>query len=192
MVQTAGVAVHNRPQVSRRRTRRRLRVGLTLVELSIAIALTGILLLGARLVLESSTLTLVRLVRSDERASGERVAEALVRQLAASAASTASLVGTPENVEFASWCDVPDGWLEPCTVQLQVLPEPGGSSVNLSINGNESFGVVRAEGAARFLFLQRANQAPGWVEHWSEEKMPIAIGIVLPGDTLLFRLGGVV
>ena len=117
------------------RATRGSRRGFTLVEVLVALALSGLVLLSAHallsgvgdrahaLALGADTLT--------ARATGARTLRLLVGQLEVGTPASGPFAGAPGEVSSTSWCDMPAGWQERCAVTLDFEAANG---VTLSIH----------------------------------------------------------
>lgn len=141
-----------------RRDPRPHRPGFSLVEVLIALAVTGVVLLGARHVIGQMADAARELTRSarilDADATAERLLRALAGRLEVGTSEAREFEGTPTAVQFSSWCEVPAGWLERCEVRvgfdtLGATRRDGGASLSLTLTTTSSTAGVRsATGAA--------------------------------------------
>ncbi len=172
----------------------RPRTGFTLLEVMLALAIGGIVLVAARGLVEDvadQADHLARAAAADaERANGERQLRTLVDRLEVGTPGSAAFFGDPVSAQFTTWCDTPAGWLERCTVTL-VFSTRGGAPalvVDLPVTGR----VVLARGFQRgtFLYLETAAGGGLWVSRWGPgPRAPLALGVVLDADTLILRVG---
>ena len=111
-------------------------MGFTLIEIVVALVVSAIVMLGARAMLGEVGDDALRIAaetrRLDAEANGERTMRSLVQQLDLSSGEASQFAGDPQHVSFASWCDVPSGWRERCSVTLSV--ERSGGNKALMIN----------------------------------------------------------
>ena len=106
------------------RASRRHSRGFTLIEVVIALTLSGIVLLGARALLseladgERRITESAAIVQAD--ANGERLLRTLLGRVDMGSSEQLRFGGTPTGARFTSWCDVPSGWIERCDVELAI------------------------------------------------------------------------
>ena len=105
------------------------RNGFTLIELVVAITLSGIVLLGARALWESLAGSVDRLraqVADDARdENGERLLRSLVGRLEVGTDQSREFAGDERHTTFTTWCEVPAGWQERCAATLAIEPDSG-------------------------------------------------------------------
>jgi prepilin-type N-terminal cleavage/methylation domain-containing protein len=166
------------------------RSGFTLIELMAALALTSVVLLGARALFD-------QLGESHARLKGQLVHDArdsnsmrLLHSLAANAErgdSTTPFTGTPTNARFRSQCLTAAGWMERCVVSLEVR-RADSTSIAVVIDDMAPLPIVSGIEANVLAYFDPER---GWLRDWSSRlTMPMAIGILDRGDTLVLRLGG--
>jgi prepilin-type N-terminal cleavage/methylation domain-containing protein len=122
----------------RGRRRRCAARGFTLLEVVVALAVGGVLLLGARRMLETvgdGAQGITEAAKAaDREANGERLLRALLGRLEVGTDSTRTFSGEEQAARFTSWCDVPAGWQERCIVTLVVGAGPGGATLTASLS----------------------------------------------------------
>jgi len=100
------------------------RAGFTLVELLVALTVSAVVLLGARMISESVADGAERVAdqsREDERtANGDHVLRTLLGHAEVATSETETFGGDSTHATFTSWCDVPAGWQERCQVTVRV------------------------------------------------------------------------
>jgi prepilin-type N-terminal cleavage/methylation domain-containing protein len=176
-----------------------VRRGFTLLEIVVAIAVAGVVLLGARTLLESLAATSRHLSgaagAADADANGERLLRTIVGRMEVAAESGLAFGGDEQSVRFTSWCDVPNGWLERCTVTLSVDSgsHPGESVVValLETRGrSERIALRRGFARGSFRYLNDPADGGTWLRMWGRGlSAPLAFGVLLDGDTLIVRIG---
>jgi hypothetical protein len=162
----------------------------------IALALGGVVLLGAHALLAELADEAQRLSQdaavSDREENGERLLRALVGRLEVGTGQMAQFSGEPTAARFTTWCDVPSGWLERCDVVLAID----------SLGPDERALVARYPDAGQTVLLRGVVQPGGlrylnsaadggeWFRTWARGiTAPIAIGVLFPHDTLIIRIG---
>jgi prepilin-type N-terminal cleavage/methylation domain-containing protein len=188
-----------------------LSLGFTLVEIMVAIAIGGLVLLGARSLLEALADEEGHVAREaaihDARANGERLLRDLVGRMEVGTTESGSFAGDPAEASFTSWCDVPAGWQERCRVTIAIEGGAGGAGSD----GTDPALVARFPGGRRVVlrtgfragelrYLNSASSGGQWFRQWGEGiTAPLAIGVLLERessdvegfvvDTLIVRIG---
>jgi prepilin-type N-terminal cleavage/methylation domain-containing protein len=172
----------------------RRRSGFTLIEVMVALVVSGIVLVGARAMLEvtadrAASITAAA-AAADRDANAERTLRALVERIEVGNGSTTDFAGDSAAAHLASWCDVPGGWQEQCTVTLGFERD----GARLALVARTSLGdvfVLRTGlrvGALRYLVDPKAGGA--WIRGWGAGiTAPLAIGIFTDRDTMIVRIG---
>lgn len=171
------------------------RRGFTLVELALAVALSGLAMLGAVLLMNQLHDSHVRLARRAEEAAREANGERLLRRLVLDAEpgadSTQWFYGDESSARFRSWCDVPAGWLERCGVMLALDRRDDSTAVDVMLTSGEALTLAVRPGDAQLRYLDRGARGSAWVARWTESVvLPEAIAIATPEDTILIPVGG--
>jgi prepilin-type N-terminal cleavage/methylation domain-containing protein len=168
--------------------------GFTLVEVVVALALSGIVLLGARMLLSELADGERRMTESaavvEADANGERLLRTLLGRLDMGASEQVRFGGTPNIVRFTTWCDVPAGWLERCDVELAI--ETRGDSGTLVARFRDGSVVPLRQGfhSGAFRYLNSPANGGEWFHRWGTGvAAPLALGVILDRDTLIVRIG---
>ena len=102
----------------------RVRRAFTLLEVVVALAVTGLILLGGRLLLEGVgriALSTTRAAEASDRAlNGDEVLRSLAGRLEIGTGGTHKFGGDERSVHFTTWCNTPQGWLERCDATIAV------------------------------------------------------------------------
>ncbi len=174
------------------------RRGFTLVEIIVAVALTGIVVtlvaemfraveVGARQV-ESHRAAL------DQRMNASRWLGRALGNLEVGTSGASSFRGDPDAIRFSTWLPSAQGWLEPTDIHLQL----GDSTVFVGLASGGAVKLWRGVGSLRIDYLLVPGSESGWVDRWeSPVSAPVAIRLRLARadssgavDTLLFAIGG--
>jgi prepilin-type N-terminal cleavage/methylation domain-containing protein len=178
------------------------RSAFTLLEIVVALALSGVVLLGGRLLFESLSAaagdTIQAARQADQLANGDRLLRSLVGRLEVGTDHARHFGGDERSVHFTTWCDTPAGWLERCDAVIAIESYDASPALVVHLTPGEPHGelgprtIVVAtgfrNGALRYLNDPRAGGQ--WFVRWGEAiSGPLALGIVLDGDTSIVRIG---
>lgn len=169
------------PAIGRRRR------GVTLVELLIAMVLTGILLMSATRIMSAVADGSTRARRDAEAAidagiGSERIAR-LIYNTMPPTDSTPALVGSADSITLVSRCPLPNGWLHRCRLLLEVRR-------NASVQAHFDNQVVSARmhiGAVVFRYL--GDSVADWRREWRDLSLPRAVGLIGATDTIVIPVG---
>ena len=172
----------------------RARAGFTIVELLVALAIAGTVVMTARMLLEElaadGDALLTEAMENDSRANAERSLRELVLRLEVGTSEERRFAGDERGARFTSWCDVPRGWLERCTVTLAIDRIGSEPAIVAALSTGEVLVLRRGFSTARLQYLGDAARGGTWFRSWGESiTAPLAIGLVFEADTLLLRIG---
>ena len=170
------------------------RDGFTLVEVLVALAIAGTVVVTARMLLEQLADDAERLVAhaatNDREANAERTLRELVLRLEVGTEDSRRFAGEERAARFTSWCDVPRGWQERCTVTLAIDTQGPEPVLVASLSTGELLVVRRDFSTAALRYLGDAARGGTWFRSWGESiTAPLAIGVVLDADTVILRIG---
>jgi prepilin-type N-terminal cleavage/methylation domain-containing protein len=170
--------------------------GFTLVEVMVALAVMGVVLVGARAMLEQVGDHAERIGAAAAEADRDGNADALLRSIAGRTHVSAlqgqevRFQGEPRMARFRSWCEVPDGWLEACDASLGLVQVEGKNVLALTLSTGELVPLRMGFERGEILYLREAGGGGGWLRAWgSSISAPLALGIVIDGDTTFVRIG---
>jgi prepilin-type N-terminal cleavage/methylation domain-containing protein len=170
------------------------RDGFTIMEVLVALALSTLVLLSAREILEAlgrHAQGVVRVARVvDGHANAEAEVHQVVRDLVVPREAVPSVTGNEDSTAFRSYCFSHLGWQEQCDVQLVVERAGARYRVNLHQKAEEPIVLGDDLRLAGIRYLVAANAGGQWTSHWESTLMvPQAIGVILDRDTLVLRVG---
>jgi prepilin-type N-terminal cleavage/methylation domain-containing protein len=170
------------------------RAGFTLLELVVALFVSGVVLVGARLIMESVADAAGRLhtaaEAADREANGERLLRTLFARLEVGTDSTREFGGDGRHVAFTTWCDVPDGWLERCQADVSIEAVAGGRALVAQLSTGERIVLRRGFGTGALRYLNAPSGGGEWFQVWGRGlTAPLAIGVITDGDTTIVRIG---
>jgi prepilin-type N-terminal cleavage/methylation domain-containing protein len=171
------------------------RSGFTLVELMVALTVSGIVLLGARALWESLALSVDRMrnqVSSDTReANGERLLRSLVGRIELGTGQASEFAGDGRQVTFTTWCDVPAGWQEQCAARIMIERDSGPTlQLVARLSTGEVIALQRGFRTGLLRYLNDPTDGGAWSPIWSHGiAAPLAIGVITDGDTAIVRIG---
>lgn len=175
---------------------RSARAGFTLVEVMVALVVMGVVVVGARTMLGQIADDGDRITAAASEADREANADGLLRAIAGRLDVTPvpgreiRFEGEPQGARFHSWCEVPDGWLERCEVSLGFIQLEGEPVLALRLSTGELVALRRGFESGEMTYLRDAATGGAWIRGWGASiTAPIALGIVVDGDTTIVRIG---
>lgn len=172
------------------------RSGVTLVEVMVALVVMGVVIAGARAMLGQIADDADRITAAAAEADRDGNADALLRAVAGRLEVSsvpgrpARFEGEPHGARFHAWCEVPDGWLERCEASLGILRLEGENVLALRLSTGEMVPLRRGFAAGEIAYLRDAADGGSWVRSWGASlAVPLALGLVIDGDTTLVRIG---
>ena len=164
--------------------------GFTLIEVLVAIAVTGIVI-GGSAALVGAVADSEREARSRTHAAvgafnSERLLAELVGNLVPSEATEIALSGTRSSAAFRSRCMRAGGWMARCSVRLELLGAPPRLRLHLS---REPAIQLEIASPRRLLYLTEASGRRTFVTTWESSVPPLAVGVETAADTLILPVG---
>jgi hypothetical protein len=168
---------------------------MTVIELMLALGLSGLLLLSARALfteLQTVDVTLGRTARAnDELANATRVLHALIRRADVTPDSARRFIGDSTSAQFSSLCEQPGGWLEPCAVTVLLDVGPDSSALIGDLSTGEQLTLARWPGRGVMRYLDVGSSGDRWIADWGRSIVPpAALAVVLPQDTVVLPIAG--
>ena len=173
--------------------------GFTLLEVLVAVMIAATLLLSADAVFEQLAASRDGTARSavtrDEMRNAESLTRSWVRQIDVSPTSGPTslphvFVGDAAESRFTSWCIAAGGWERACDVSLRTVADSNGVGVVATSSTGDSARIQMRDSTIALGYLLDAANGGHWVSSWpSGPTVPIAIGIVSPSDTVVYRVG---
>lgn len=169
--------------------RHRSRRGFTLLELIIALAAVGFVMLGGVMLLDQLGDSAERIVDNGARAAregnGARTLRRLLTDASTNSDSARPFRGDERSLEFWSLCDIPGGWAEACHVSLAIDARADSSAIVARLSTGGSFALRRQRGPSVFRYYNASSDTL-WMQAWSSHvTLPIALGLVTDRDTLV-------
>jgi hypothetical protein len=174
------------------------RCGMTIVELTVALAVGAIVILCVAGFVDS----LVRLreriqahiIQFDNDANADRLARGLIARAGGDIDSLHPFRGDAHVVAFPTLCLVPRGWLEHCRATIQVAALQHAQVIAASTSAGSFITLPGVWRNARLLYLNDPANGGQWSREWfSPVEAPFAIGLVRQSDsradTLILRVG---
>lgn len=172
----------------------RRRDAFTLSEILVALMIGGIVLTGAHQVLavltDSARTTETDAIAADRHANGEDLLYRLTGALDVATPGARPFFGTERIAEFSSWCEVPRGWLESCSVVLAIDTADGGPAVSARLDDSTRVVLLRGFARGSLRYLENAENGGTWQRVWGRGVgASLAIGVILDRDTLIVPIG---
>jgi hypothetical protein len=165
-----------------------------MLELLIALALAGAVLVGGALLLEQLTDAQARILAvtavEARTNNGDRALRRLLADARAAADSSERFAGDSRTATYVTLCDVPSGWRERCRVTLMIDSLADSSVVVAATDRGDELSLRRMAGAAAFRYFDLTDRDSPWLTRWSPSvALPIALAIVAGSDTTVLPLG---
>jgi prepilin-type N-terminal cleavage/methylation domain-containing protein len=170
--------------------------GFTLLEVILAVSLSGLSVLVGALLWRQSLAASVALTNHravvDGKAGARRWLQSAIGSIEVGAEGDVPFMGHPDRVSFSTWLPTADGWQERHSVTIAA---DGG---RFAVDGFAGTTLLLADSVARvaFDYLLEPGLNSQWASTWeSPVSAPLAIRIrIIQGDlradTLLFLVGG--
>lgn len=171
----------------------RSRAGFGLLEVLVALALGGMVVLGARALLVQLADGAERIaafgVEHDRVANSERFLRRLLEQVEPGDGVSAGFVGDEQAVRFSTWCEVPAGWQQRCVVTLGFIHRGQGRALVALLPDSEVIVLREDIPDGAFRYLHSAAAGGTWLHSWqSTVTTPLALGVITNADTLIVRI----
>lgn len=179
---------------SRHPSTRGPRVGFTLVELMVALVISGIALVCISALLTQIADGADRITAAaraaDRDANGERLLRTLLHRLEVGTDAGARFEGSEAVARFTTWCDMPAGWLERCRAAIVVDTVKGAPALTVVLSTGEVIAVRAGFEAGALRYIADPSGGGTWFRIWGIGiTAPLAIGVILDADTLILRIG---
>jgi hypothetical protein len=170
----------------------------TLVELLIALAITGVAMLGGMLLLDQVNDSNRRIssdsVHDAESGNGDRFLRRLFADVRETTDTAQRFRGEERTARYLTLCDTPGGWAERCLALVSIDSLRDSSVIVAETDLGDRFEVRRMAGSATFRYLDPASPPESsWVRRWATSILPpAALALVVPdGDTTVLPVGSV-
>jgi hypothetical protein len=149
---------------------------------------------GGVALLDQVTDSSARIVRRGliiaREANGLRVLQQLLLDARVTGDTLDRFRGDDRSAEFTSLCQHPGGWLESCRASVAVDLRRDTSVITAHLSTGETLELSRYAGSAELRYFDPLAADSTWAKRWSLSlTMPVAIGIVVGGDTVIHVLG---
>lgn len=162
--------------------------GFAVLEIVVALAIAGIVLLTARQlalsVMQGAERVEHTATGADRDANGERVLRALIARMEVT--DTSRLFAGDETSNVAdSWCETRYGGLSRCRLSLRIARD----TLWMVQDSIAPVGLLGVGTGAAFRYLADAHDGGTWIRHWGRSlTLPQAI-VLIRSDTSYFRIG---
>lgn len=172
----------------------RCRNGFTLIEILVALIVGAIVVAGAHDILDALTISAhaaqAGAVNADRSANGDELLRSLTGSMDLATPGTKPFFGSERITAFSSWCEVPRGWLEPCSVVLAFDTAFGKTALVARLNDSTRLVLMRGFSSGSFRYLESAANGGTWQRLWGRGiSAPSAIGVLIDRDTLIIPVG---
>jgi hypothetical protein len=169
--------------------RNSLRLGFTVLEIVLALAISAVILLTVRSLAAEVTDVRNQLsfrVRDEnERVNGIRIARRLVGNAIVTADSTSWFMGERDSAKFISSCDYPDGVSRRCEARFRTRALASSTELLVSTSASQTVRAASLSGDATLLFLDQENKIQQWRSSWPlGRRAPAAVAFATIQDTL--------
>lgn len=171
------------------------RLGFTLVELLAALAIASATMLAVASMTSVAKASASQLALLSDSAvsssAGVHQLEALLRRAERRENSTNVFEGTATRVTFDSWCERAGGWLERCHVALSLQSDSTAiGRLEIASDHHRQLNALMTDSGASFVFRGSHALRDLWLSGWGGGVvLPVALGIVERGDTLVLAIG---
>ncbi len=164
------------------------------MELVVAIALSGLVFLAGRMMLDQLADRASQLGRAavinDRLSNRERLLSRMLSQLEVGTDSARTFSGEVERARFWTWCDQPGGWVSRCHVELTIDRLAGGPVMVLRRAKGDSLVIQTGFSAGSFRFASNVSDQATWFARWGDgPTAPMALITIIDRDTTIFRIG---
>lgn len=167
--------------------------GFTLIEVVVALAVSVVVVLLAHrmsvLAADSAVQVGDSSFEADREANAALLLGSLVAQAEVGAGGATRFLGHSRTATFTTWCEMPAGWQESCRIALGFVQSPERRLVAILPTGRV---IVLHEGfrSGAFRYLTDAADGGTWIPTWADRTgPPLAVGVILDGDTLIMPIG---
>jgi hypothetical protein len=156
-----------------------------------AIGLGGFVILSAATLIttlrQTSSRVAQRITGLDAAGIGERQLRAALRMMEVPRRGDKPMYADAEGVVFRSWCTMPGGWLERCSIELSLVPSADSTQLFLSENEGPATLVRRIGGRARLVWTDTDAGVPVVKPEWRDaDRTPVALVLAAREDTAVY------
>jgi prepilin-type N-terminal cleavage/methylation domain-containing protein len=170
------------------------RRGFTLIEAMVALALSALILMTARSVIEQMDVSARGIAERTTAVSEHANVEMLLRDVIGRAEVRGDglhlFTGGQRGLQFRSWCESPHEWLDPCEVALEFTATGATATLAIHMNPGGTVSIGRMARDSRFRYLRTVESGGQWDTSWTVGVVPpLAVGIINGRDTSIVRIG---
>jgi prepilin-type N-terminal cleavage/methylation domain-containing protein len=168
--------------------------GFTLIEVLVALLLSGIVAIGVHDIFGTLADDATRVTAGGEAIDAVANADRFVRALVANTETDfdpgSEFGGGSTAAVFTSWCQTQHGWLERCRVTLSIEPHSARDVLVAHLSTGESLQLREFDAGAQLRYLADLTAGGQWTDRWTPGPLvPRAIGVVDERDTVVLRIG---
>ena len=168
--------------------------GFTLIEITLALAISGLAILGSMLLLDQLDDSARRIAATAARdasdGNGNRLLERLLLDATRTPDSTHALRGDELSLELSTTCDAPAGWREPCRIALTIDQRNDTGTVSVTQPGHPPLHLRAFAGEVEFRYRSIVQSDSAWLRRWTSLSLyPPAIAIANDRDTTVLLVG---
>jgi prepilin-type N-terminal cleavage/methylation domain-containing protein len=172
----------------------RRRPAFTLVEIVVALALSGLVLTGVGAVVSAAQDVRTRVARSVVEHEREFVEVAWLEATLARVDRAGGLNlfhGSEHFAQFPTTCARAGGWTAPCRATLRLLPDTSGTlRLTADVDGETRLDRRGMARGVRFAYHNSGADGGTWMPAWAAGSVaPSAMALVRGGDTLRWPIG---
>jgi type II secretory pathway component PulJ len=161
---------------------------MTLIEVIAALAVAGLVVLGAVALMGQTTDTTERIVVSGANATelgnGRRALRRFLREAEPSGDTLRNFRGDERSFDTMTRCTVSGGWSRACHVVISIDSLPDSSVVVALSDDGARMPLWRVSGVVRLRYFDYRSPDSAWTRRWqTHATLPAAVGFLVGSDT---------